>query len=402
MASATRWLVWVGLAWAAGVYAEVLFDESFDDNRHQWRFDDRWTLADGVLLGRGLAGEVLAVGCDGPLVEDFRATIVATVQVSPQAGGSEAFGLLYRFDPAHRNGCFVAVNPAGTFGFGRITEGAFSLASRGTMSALTGSRCTLIVEAVGDRHRLLVDGKEVGTWRDGERRRGGIGLVVIEAAQVAFESLRIETATAPRPVLGPLGPGPAAAPPSAGYVGIDDVLVAAEWRKHWNRMAAAVGQPLLPDVLDGADLAVLGFLKYRHISGVMPPAQPLAELLQDRVLVDAGAYGPGPAAAVEFWLQYAAAPADPDVVGGQEDLLAGLTWYQAVRARTAAEWGERGQYALVVSNELMLRLDADRRRFEAEVPEVAVRSARMTEIVRLGEQVRRLILRLAPSAGEEP
>ncbi|MBI2297603.1 MAG: hypothetical protein HYU66_01400, partial [Armatimonadetes bacterium] len=140
-------------------------------------------------------------------------------------------------------------------------------------------------------------------------------------------------------------------------------------------------------------------LKYRHLSGVIPPAETLAELLQNDDLVLAGSSGAAPEAALEFWLGYAAAPVEPDLAGGQEDLLAGLTWYFAARAKGAKEWGTRGDYPLVVSNDLQKRLLADRGRFEVQVPNREAREARMTEVVRLEAQVRDLVVRLGKGSG---
>ncbi len=123
-------------------------------------------------------------------------------------------------------------------------------------------------------------------------------------------------------------------------------------------------------------------------------ASVLAEWLRLPEMAAAGAVGPGPAAAVVFWLQYGESKPQGSSLGGSEDLLAALSWYFAVRAETAAGWGAREPEPLVVDAEQTVRLDADRRRWLAPLSE-ADRAARQVELGSLLENVLDLARRLA-------
>ncbi|MBI2302017.1 MAG: hypothetical protein HYU66_24195 [Armatimonadetes bacterium] len=251
-------LGWLLAGLAAG--PTVLFDDPLDENAHLWQLDAQWQFKDGGLHCTGLAGEVLAVGCQGPAVADGR-FILRLHPTAPAASPNAGCGLLYRFDPAKRDGCFVVVGPAGTYGFGRITSGAFALVKRGVSKAIVLDQGKpLELELRGEAHTLKCGGEVVGTWTEAARESGAFGLLVVDALGVAFEDLRIEALGpgAGRTALGPFPPSSSPAPtategplPETPFLGEPDVLLMVEWRRHYNRMAAAVGQPLLPDKLDG-------------------------------------------------------------------------------------------------------------------------------------------------------
>ncbi len=106
-----RTLLLAGLL-VAPLAAEV-FWEPFDDNGHGWRLDDQWRLEAGALRANGLAGQILVVGCDAPSAGDFTATLRA--EATPAEAGNWGYGLLYRYDPRRRVGCFVAVGAGHRF-----------------------------------------------------------------------------------------------------------------------------------------------------------------------------------------------------------------------------------------------------------------------------------------------
>ena len=370
-------------ACAAGLAADVFADD-FDDNRQHWRLDEQWTLADGELRGSGLAGQVLAVGCDAPPVSDFRARLTAR-QVGQSGAGNFGFGLLYRFDAQRRSGCFVALGAEQGYGFGRVTDGEFALVMQGRSGLIDLAKpFELTLEAVGDRHVLRLDGQLLDVWRDEPRQGQGFGLLLIDQVDVAFDRLELErlgSGQPPVPKFGPPKPGT-----DAKSLGTADIELAAEWRRHFNRAADARGAPRLADTLDVVDIAVLALLKRANLTGEVPPAEVLVSWLKLPEMAAAKALGPGPAAALEFWLQYAESQPAGDQLGGPEDLLAGLDWYDAVRATTAAGWGERGPEPLLVGKLEQDRVDLDRKRFEAPLNE-AERTARQAEFAALLDEV---------------
>lgn len=402
-------LLAASLLLASAAPAKVLFEDSFDSNEHQWRLDDQWSFHEGALVAKGVAEQVLVVGCDGPPLTDFRARLTARPIGDGAGEANYGYGLVYRFNSQQRDGYFLAVHPKGTYGFGKIVKGAFALQKRGVDPRLqTGRFQDLSLTVKGQTHELAADDVVVGTWLDGDYRSGGFGLLVVDQLTVAFEHLLLATVdvSAARTALGPFRPEPQPEPdpatpaPAGAYLGTEDLYMADEWRRDYSRMAQANGLPPLPATMDAVDVAVLGFLKFTHVTRVCPPAENLARLLADRVMTDAGATGPGPQAAVEFWLDYASAPADPELVGGQEDLLAGLMWYFVKRARTAAAWGQRGDYPLVVDNALRQELTADRLRFETAVPDAEARSGKLTELLKVSDQIRRLTEQLSGAASQ--
>lgn len=373
------------LLWLASLAsAAELFNDSFDDNQHRWRLDSQWTLADGHLTAQGLPGQILVVGCEGPEVDDFRAELdVAQVDSTAANFG---YGLLYRFDPKTRNGYFVAIGAEQGYGFGKVTDGKFELVAQARSKLVDRSPDKpLKVEVKGDRHTLWIDDVLVDVWRDDARASGTFGLLVVDAVRVEYDSLAIEALGSPESRR--MGPEPPlAAEGSTELLSGGDLALLAEWRTHWNTMREAEGEPTLPARPDVVDLAVLALLKDYHITGQPAPATILSGWLQLGPLIDAGAVGPGAVAAVEFWLAYQSVERAPEEIGGREDLLAGLSWYQATRARLTAGWGDHGRTPLVITNALQARLEADRQRFVSSLNEAA-REARREDWARLGDEV---------------
>jgi hypothetical protein len=373
-----RAMVWrLGLAavlLAGAAAAEPLFSETFADNTHQWQLDEAWHFEGGQLVARGTAGQVAVVGQQQPLLGDFRAVLKAHWLRGSRDG---AYGFLYRFNPNSRNGYFMLASGTGSYGFGKVEGGEFELKARGMSDLLRGPETkTLQIDVRGDMHSLRCGQAILDVWRDDVWRRGSFGLMVTDAIEAGFQHLEIE-ALAPLTPAVPVPPGPPSAdtalgplPPSPGpaeggvFVHLDQVDLdrLRAWRRHYNAMAAALGEAVLPVEPDGADIAVLAWLRLRQETGAAawPPARLLAELLTDPALVAAGATGPGPQAAVEFALQ-AAAGAQPAsaVLSGPEEQLAVLTWYFVVRSRTAAAWGARAIEPLVLSDDLKARLAAE-------------------------------------------
>ncbi len=395
-----RHLLGLLLAVVAALGAPATFHETFDDNAHRWRMDSQWRLADGALRVTGLPGQVLAVGCEGPELGDFRAVLRARRTGGPE-DSNYGFGLVYRCDNLVREGYFLALGAASGYGFGRIEGGKFALVQQGRSGLVQPAGDAPIELAVqGDRHELRIGGTLVDIWRDARRSRGGFRLLAFEQVEVAFEELRLEQIgeLAPARQLGPVLPGMALEPAGAAAdgvltIGLADAEGAEEWRRHFNAMAAALGRPVLPERLDGVDVAVLALLKEYHLNGLLPPATVLADWLSLAPFQELGAVGPVATAAVEFYLQYAASPRLADAVGGQEDLLAGLTWYQAIRAAQTAAAGP-GSRPWRADAALQARLDADLKRFEAAVAP-AERAGRLTAWAKLGDQALDLARRLA-------
>ncbi len=379
-----RTLLLAGLL-VAPLAAEV-FWEPFDDNGHGWRLDDQWRLEAGALRANGLAGQILVVGCDAPSAGDFTATLRA--EATPAEAGNWGYGLLYRYDPRRRVGCFVAVGAGHGYGFGRVEEGRFTLVQQGTSGIIDAARPLAVELTVrGDRHALRVGEVLVDVWRDQTSRAGSVGLLVIEGATVRFEELRIESFGVSPAAPGQLGP----LPPAAGtqeVVGRADLVAAADWRRQWNQMRRALGEPALPDGLDAVDVAVVALLKDYHLHGRPAPATVLARWLALPGL--AAGDGPAGRAALEYWLQYAGRATSAEDIGGQEDFLAGLTWYQEVRARVARSGA--GPDA-----ELQARVEAQRARLEVGLME-AERGPRYAAWTALGERV----LVLAAGLVEQP
>ncbi|MCC7495415.1 MAG: hypothetical protein IT204_23900 [Fimbriimonadaceae bacterium] len=374
----------LGLVSAALAGEQV--SEPFNDNANRWRLDARWKFVEGSLQAQGLAGQVLAVGGDLPEVADFTATLTAR-KLAGDETGNYGFGLLYRYDAASRNGCFVAIGAGGGYGFGRVEGGRFGLLQQGRSRLVQpASGAPLELSVRGDQHTLRLGGTLVDLWRDASRRSGTVGLVVIEAVEVAFDELAVEYLTPPPRLLGPAPPDGASSPQMLSDA---DVAAAIEWRQHFNAMQTALGQPLLPAELDLSDLWVLALLKDYHLSAVAAPAGLLVDWSGLQVCQELGAVGVGPAAAVEFWWQYQAVARAADQIGGQEDLLAGLTWYFATRARLAAGW-TAGEQPLRLPAERQAALDEQRRRFERQ-GEAAARDAQLAGWARLSDEVLTLL-----------
>lgn len=386
-------LACLALAVAAGL-ADDAFVDDFDDNRNHWRLDEQWLMLDGELRADGLAEQVLAVGCDAPAVSDFRARLKVR-QVGQARAANYGFGLLYRFDAAQRNGCFVAVGADHGYGFGRVDRGTFSLVMQGRSGLVKFDEpAELTLEVVGDRHVLRLDGQLLDVWRDPPRTGRGFGLLVIDAVDVAFDGLRLEPlGGGGAPKFGP--PSPTAA--SARSLGTADLETASAWRQHFNRAAHARGAATLPVELDAVDLAVLALLKRANLTGEVAGASVLVDWLQRPEMVAAGAVGAAPAAALTFWLQFGASDQRGEFLGGSEDLLAALSWYYAVRAETAAGWIGEATAPLAVDEPTAARVEDDRRRWLAPLTE-ADRAARQAELDGLLADVLHLARRPAPTA----
>jgi len=388
------WLLLGCLAWVVAGLADDVFVDEFDDNRSHWRLDEQWAMVDGELRATGLDGQVLAVGCDAPTVSDFRVRLKVR-QVGEARAANYGFGLLYRFDPQQRDGCFVAIGAERGYGFGRVVEGSFNLVMQGRSGLVTLDKpVELTLEVVGDRHVLRLDGQLLDVWRDPPRSGRGLGLLLIDAVDVAFDSLRLEPlGGGATPKFGP--PSPAAE--TAKTLGTADVELALEWRRHFNQSALARRAATLPETLDVVDLAVLALLKRANLTSEVPGASVLASWLQLTEMAAAGAVGPGPEAALEFWLQYGESEPRGEELGGSEDWLAAVSWYYAVRAEMAAGWGERGPEPLAISAPQAIRIEADRRRWLGSMSE-ADRSARQAELGALVEDVLKLAQKVVPAA----
>ena len=357
----------------SGAAAEPLFVDQFDDNAHNWRLDDLWKFEGGELRVRGAVGQVAVVGQAKPLVSDFLAKLRCRWI---DGAVTASYGLVYRFNPQSGNGYFICCSAAGGYGFGRVQGGEFEIKGRGRNAQLmlAGPR-TLTIEVKGDLHKLTYNDIELDTWRDGELASGGFGLVAIDAAQVGFDELTIESLaepgapTPPDPVAPPTtgaGPAPGIGPTmmaGGAFVRLDmvDLDRLRAWRRRYNAMAAAVGDTPLAGDVDAVDVAVMAWLRLRQSAAAAPPAAWLADLLADEKLVAAGAVGPAPRAAVDFALGIAGqAVAGPNgTLSGGEELLGALSWYFTQRSRTTAGWGDRPPAALAPDPTLAARLADD-------------------------------------------
>ncbi|MBI5831493.1 MAG: hypothetical protein HZB16_04175 [Armatimonadetes bacterium] len=353
--------------------ADPVFADKFDDNARQWRLDDLWKFDAGELQVHGVVGQVAVVGQAKPALSDFRATLRCRWM---DGVITASYGFLYRFNPQSGNGYFMCCSAAGGYGFGRVQGGEFEIKGRGRNSELmlAGPR-TLTIEVKGDLHKLAYNGVDLDTWRDGELTSGGFGLLAIDAAQVAFEELTIDSlaepgaATPTPPDAGPTplpepgtGIGPTMRPGSA-FVRLDmvDLDRLRAWRRRYNAMAAAVGDAPLAGDVDATDVAVMAWLRLRQSAAACPPAQWLVDLLMDEKMAAAGAVGPAPQAAAAFALAIAQQPAagPGETLSGGEDLLGALSWYFAQRGRTAAGWGDKPQVGLAPDAALSARLADD-------------------------------------------
>lgn len=347
--------------------------ETFDSPQPIWRMGEPWRLEAGRMVAAGATQKIQVLETEGLRVSDFRAALLCRRLSEPAADEVHGWGLVYRYDPAAGNGYFVDFGVGGLYGFGLIADGKFELQSSGQSRALIDGG-SLELEVRGGLHALRCGGSLVDVWRHDAHRGGGLGLLVIGAVTVAFDELRVDDLggqpPAGEPVRVQLGPQPPA-PRAEAVLRPADVALATRWRRQWNSVARSLGQEPLPSALDACDLAVLALLRLRQAAGTLAPAQVLADFLGETSIVQRGAVGPGPEAAVRFWLEYARAPLE---LSEDADLLAALSWYFSLRQRAAAEWGERAAHPLVLSNDLLERLDGDLRRWTAAHPDEAART----------------------------
>lgn len=380
-----------------------LFHDPFDDNTTGWVLDEQWRFEAGELCASGLADKILLLDAAQPHVADFRAQIDCRLLSEPPEDQIHGYGFAYRYDRDTGSGYFLSLGADGLYGLGVVENHHFQLIITGQSEVLAERAGPLELQVRGGVHTLRGGGELVDVWRDERFSAGGIGLLCIGPIEVAFADLRIDDlggqprTTLPTALqLGPTPPAGGGAPPPAaqGVLRASDVVLARRWRAQWNKVAASLGEPTLPAELDGCDLAVLGLLRFRLTSGVAAPAKALADLLGERPLIERGAVGPAPEAALEYWLASVGEP-----LGGDEtsDLLAGLDWYFALRRRAAEEWGTRSHHPLFIGNELMGRLSLDAQRYEREVPE-AERPRRERELAQVIQQVRALLTSLGGGA----
>lgn len=364
----SRLLLLVAALALAPAVAAPIFSDAFDDNTHAWRLDDLWKFEAGELRVHGEVGQVAVVGHVQPQLSDFRASLRCRWI---DGAITASYGFVYRFNSQSGNGYFMCCSPAGGYGFGRVQGGEFEIKGRGRNGKLmlAGPR-TLTIEVKGDLHKLTYNDIELETWRDEELTSGGFGLVAIDAAQVAFEELTIESLaeppTAPIPVVPAVGMGPGMGPsprPSGAFVRLDmvDLDRLRAWRRRYNAMAAAVGDTPLAGDVDAVDLAVMAWLRLRQAAGGCPPAKWLTDLLVDEKMTAAGAVGPAPRAAAAFALGMAEQPTTGpgESLSTGEDLLGALSWYFAQRSRTTATWGTAPADALAPDAALSARLAED-------------------------------------------